>query len=296
MKPSLRLRVSAWTGLALLAALGAILLWNAINARLDREIFFQERGEITRTPADLGLPYEELSLTTADGVRLHAWFIPGSGKAGLVLSPGYTDAMSRVLKYAPFLHEAGYALLLYDPRGQGQSEGELYAFGAFQVADIEAGMAELRRRGIEQIALFGHSNGANATLRAAAAHPGEVFAVIADSPFANLALAARSPESDGALLNALFPLFAAVARLRLGFDLVGRTDALKVVERVSHVLFIHGTADRRVTYQNAELLYARAGEPKALWLVEGAAHVKAFDADPDAYARRVLDFLAANRP
>ncbi len=34
------------------------------------------------TPRDLGMPYEEVWLTTEDAVRLHCWFIPDSRRGG----------------------------------------------------------------------------------------------------------------------------------------------------------------------------------------------------------------------
>lgn len=298
MERKTALFVSPWTLLAAAFSVTAILLWNVINARLDQDIFFQDRGKITQTPADFELPYEELSLETADGIKLHAWFIPGAGPYGVVIAPGYTDSMSVVLKYAPFLHEAGYQLLLFDPRGQGLSEGELYAFGSFEPKDIEAGMNYLRSiRQVEHIALFGHSNGATATLIAAAQHPyPEVFAVVVDSPFANLKLASQSPEYRDPFLEVFFPLYATVAQVRLGFDLFRKTNALAVVSRVSHVLFIHGTADTKVTFFNSELLYEHAQEPKTLWLVEGVEHVKALDVDINLYGVKVLSLLNQFKP
>lgn len=298
MKHKMTLFVSPWALFATAFGVAAILLWNVINARLDQDIFFQDRGEITETPADLELPYEEISLETEDGIKLHAWFIPGDGPYGIVIAPGYTDSMSVVLKYAPFLHEAGYQLLLFDPRGQGLSEGALYAFGSFEPEDIEAGMNYLRNiRQVEHVALFGHSNGATATLIAAAQHPyPEVFAVVVDSPFANLRLASQSPEYRDPFLEAFFPLYTAIAQARLGFDLFRKTNALAVVDRVSHVLFIHGTADTKIAFFNSELLYERAQDPKALWLVEGVGHVKALDSDINSYAVKVLGFLNQFKP
>ncbi len=297
MDRHITLRLSPWTVAALALATGGVLLWNAINARLDADIFFQEQDPITQTPADFGIDYEELWLETSDGVRLHAWLVPGDHGAGIVMSPGYTDSMSVILKYVPFLHEAGYTLLLYDPRGQGESGGELYAFGAFQASDIAAGIGALRARGIDSVALFGHSNGASASLRAAAQHPfPETFAVVADSPFANLKLASQSPKYRDPGLALLFPLYAGVAELRLGFDLFQRTNVLRVIDSVSHALIMHSRDDTSVTVENSELLFARAAEPKALWLVSGAAHVQLYDAYPDEYAERVLDFLKRHRP
>lgn len=269
-----------------------------INERLDADIFYQPRGEITETPADYGMDYETLLLATEDGLRLHAWWVPGTSKDGIVMAPGYTDSMSIILKYGPFLNQAGYNLLFFDPRGQSESEGDLYAFGAFQKLDIEAAMRHLREeRDVENIALFGHSNGATAALITAADYPyPDVFAVISDSAFANLKLASQSPEYTDPFLEALFPLYTLVANMRLGFDVFEMTNVLNVIDRVSHVIFIHGTADEGITYNNSELLYELAQEPKELWLLEGVGHVQSINTEPDLYAEKVLNFLNNAKP
>ena len=58
------------------------------------------------------------------------------------------------------------------------------------------------------------------------------------------------------------------------------------------LLFIHGTADDLVPYQDSVDLHgAAASADKTLWLVPGAGHTTAYTAQPDAYLRRVLNFL-----
>jgi fermentation-respiration switch protein FrsA (DUF1100 family) len=49
---------------------------------------------------------------------------------------------------------------------------------------------------------------------------------------------------------------------------------LDVVDQIAPrpLLLIHGTADQRITEDQVRRLYAAAGEPKSLWLVEGATH------------------------
>lgn len=269
--------------------LGYLWLYGQINAKLDEEIFHQSRGEILGLPVDRGLPYENVSFPTAEGLTLRGWLLPSSPDKAIVLASGYTETRWNVLKYALFLHQAGYTLLLFDPRGTGESDGELYAFGAYEPEDIHSAIKYLKSKNYKKIGLFGHSNGATAALIAASQD--DILAVVADSPFANLRLAAKSAEREDLLLQLLFPLYNRVARARLGFDLFRRTNALRVINRVSRVLFIHGLADDYVAPENAILLYERASEPKELWLVPGAKHVESLDVAPEEYARRVSEFL-----
>ena len=41
-------------------------------------LFYPERGQ-ARSPADLGMPFEEVWLRARDGVRTQAWWIPADG-------------------------------------------------------------------------------------------------------------------------------------------------------------------------------------------------------------------------
>lgn len=285
------IRVPLGVLIAAVLLLGYLWLYGQINAKLDEEIFHQPRGEIPGTPADRGLPYENVSFPTAEGLILRGWLIPGSPDKAIILASGYTDTRWNVLKYAPFLQRAGFTLLLFDPRGTGESDGKLYAFGAYEPEDIHSAIKYLQSKNYKKIGLLGHSNGATAAL-IAASQDEDILAVVADSAFANLRLAAKSAEREDLLLQLLFPLYNRVARARLGFDLFRRTNALRVIKGVSHVLFIHGLADDYVAPENSVLLYERAGEPKELWLVPKAKHVESFDTQPEEYARRVSEFFA----
>jgi hypothetical protein len=54
---------------------------------------------------------------------------------------------------------------------------------------------------------------------------------------------------------------------------------------------IHGQADTYIKPEMARALFARAQEPKELWLVEGAKHNQALQVAAEEYQRRVLAFF-----
>ena len=54
---------------------------------------------------------------------------------------------------------------------------------------------------------------------------------------------------------------------------------------------IHGEADTYIKPEMAEALFARAREPKDLWLVPRAKHNQALHLAGDEYRRRVLEFF-----
>ena len=58
------------------------------------------------------------------------------------------------------------------------------------------------------------------------------------------------------------------------------------------LLLISPGEDRLVSPHQSQRMFRAAGEPKELFVVPGAAHAEAHLTAPEAYERRVLDFLA----
>ena len=82
-----------------------------------------------------------MTLVTRDGVELSAWYVPSLNRAAIVTFPrAWTIAQARMLV------SNGYGVLLVDPRGYGDSEGDPNAYGWGSTRDIDAAVAWLRRR------------------------------------------------------------------------------------------------------------------------------------------------------
>lgn len=73
----------------------------------------------SRTPADVGLRYREVTLRSADGVDLAAWWVPSRNRAAVALFHGSGSTRTAVLDQAAVLAERGYGVLLVDARGHG---------------------------------------------------------------------------------------------------------------------------------------------------------------------------------
>jgi uncharacterized protein len=137
------------------------------------------------TPADLGLPYERTTATTADGLELPAWFIPardGAAGPGVALVHGWESARDRTLPMAVFLHAAGFHCLTVDVRGHGDNPAEELpvSAGEFGADALAAVRALLARPEVTVGAVSGHSMGAVGAILAAAAEP-RVAALVATS-------------------------------------------------------------------------------------------------------------------
>ena len=75
--------------------------------------------------AALGTSYEDVSFTTADGLRLEGWYVPSKNGANVIVFPGRKGPQTP----ARILARHGYGVLLFDRRGEGASEGDPNALG-----------------------------------------------------------------------------------------------------------------------------------------------------------------------
>jgi alpha-beta hydrolase superfamily lysophospholipase len=243
-------------------------------------------------PGDLGLPYEEVRFRTDDGVTLSGWLIAAERetRAAVVLMHGYRwHRLPDLAEMVPWLRRR-YHLLQFDFRGHGASEAALVTLGALERRDIAAAVRFLLDRGYGPIALAGMSMGGAAAILAAPELP--VAAVIADAAFARL----RHPVANVMRREGL-PFAALGARLIVAAAAFrARVRIVDPIERVAGIaprgLLLIAPRDDRLTHHTQSMeLYRAAGDPKELYLVDGADHGGAHAVGGTAYEGRVLAFL-----
>ena len=255
------------------------------------------RRKAQNTPADHGLAYEEVTLTTSDGLNLAAWYIPNaSGRGTVIYCHGHTNHRGQMLEQAAFLHENGYSGLLFDFRRHGDSEGDLTTFGYYEWRDAQAALRHVvDERGEEgPVILWGVSMGAATALLTATEEP-EYDAVIAESSYY---AASETLRSD---LSRIFGLpkipfgflTGTITELRVGIK-IDSLDLGRAVAGLGEtaVLLVGGSADRRMPLSNNERLFERIpGARKEIYVAEGATHGDIWEMDREAYAEKVLAFL-----
>lgn len=244
----------------------------------------------------LGLPYEDVTFPTEGGLHLRGWFIPASNPTApaVLYAHGAGDDQRSGFYLVPFLHEAGYHVLLFSYRDFGASDrqGRGLTYGDSESQDIEAAVRFLREeRGIRRVGVIGYSVGASSAILAAA-RTSAIDAVVAVAPFA--CLQELWAESRPPPMPAFVPAFTfKLVSWRKGFT-AAETCPLLVVNRIAPrpLLLVHGTHDERVPFANSHRLFEAAGEPKALWLVEGATHESVKESLLNLYGPDLRAFLA----
>jgi len=73
-------------------------------------------------------------------------------------------------------------------------------------------------------------------------------------------------------------------------------DDLRPIDEIARIsprpiFILQGGQDTVIPPDSAQRLFNAAGEPRRLWIGEGAGHVEMFDLMPDEYIRRVIAFF-----
>ena len=240
---------------------------------------------------------EELTLTS-DGLSIAArmvWPDRAGPAPALILCHGFGSCKENHAAFAAQAAAQGWAVLSFDFRGHGASDGCL---DSRTIHDLAAALAWLQEQpGIDhgRIAVRGSSMGAYFAIHAARRWPALGCCV------------ALSPPDEGALTTLLRDAHdpaTAVGQWRcqgkgfprvMGCDLSCWLEANDVYTAAAGLapaplLLVHAAGDTAVPAQISEDLYGHAREPKSLWVLPAGDH-HSLSGDPEVTAR-TLDWLA----
>ncbi len=266
----------------LLAALiyGAMLL--LVYLYQDHLLFIpdQPSRRVEGTPADVGLLYEPVSLTTSDQVELDGWFLPAAASRGVILfCHGNAGNISHRFDSLLIFNQLGFSTLIFDYRGYGRSQGRPSEAGTYH--DAEAAWRYLvEERGVEpdHIILFGRSLGAAVAARLATVH--RAGGLILESCFTSV------PD----MAAHLYPLLPVRLLSRLRYNVL---DSLAQVS--CPLLVVHSRDDEIIPFSHGQRLFA-AGRPPRTFLELKGGHNEGFLVSGPVYVQGLAGFLAAHLP
>lgn len=269
--------------MALVRILGLVaIIYLALVAVL---YLFQERmvflpgigGGMLGTPADVSITFDEVWLDTADGERLHAWWLPHpAARATVLFSHGNAGNISHRIESLQIFHELGLNVLIYDYRGYGNSSGRPSEEGTYR--DVQAAWDWLvNDAGFapDEVFLFGRSLGG--AVAAWLATQVDAAGLILESSFTSV------PEL-GAEVYWWLPV-KLLARLQ--YDTRARLG-----ESDGPVLVVHSPDDEIVSFSHARQLLDAGGERAELLELSGGHNTGFLEARPvymqglDAFIRR----------
>lgn len=252
-----------------LAALAGWLYW------IQPRLIFYPMPTLQTTPADWGMAFEEVMLTTEDGLALHGWYLPAPGAdKTLLFFHGNAGNISHRGESLRIFHRLGLNVLIIDYRGYGRSEGDPDEQGLYR--DGRAAwryLTDERGIGAGDIIIFGRSLG------------GAVAAQLASEVNPNGLIIESSFSSARDFVRTTMPLLSYLVVLRYGFDSVAKLPQVHCP-----VLVMHSPEDEIMPYSLGEKLYQAAGPAKQFWPLRGD-HNGGFLRSQPGYEQRLVMFI-----
>lgn len=248
--------------------------------------------EYAVTPADYGIDYEEVSITTSDNLTLKGWYFTPKeiSYKMIIISDDGVGNMADLIEIATNFVSLGWNVLTYDYRGFGESDefeinNNFYIYSQFE-KDLNAAIDYSRKSHSKNrtLALYGQGIGASLSLAIGAIRSGEISKIIADSPYSTLddvQKAIKETEGKDVLLplgfdkNMLEPVYALEAK---GGSLNG-------------ILVIYGKDDPVYNGDMVKRITKIRSKITQTYVVKDATKDNTFTADKESYFRTIKDFL-----
>jgi len=295
MKRKTRLIVNVAISIILLAVIYVLNITrneahNLLTAPMDTREFPEE------TPADYNLPFEDVEITSTNGLKLAGWFVPSQNGAVIMMQHGYKSTRNELLNEAEMMYRHGYGILLTTVRAHDHSEGEMITFGMNEVNDLEAWYQYLVTRDDidpNKIGMLGNSFGGMLAIQYTAQNE-NIKALVADCAFSSLNDTVSTSVEYFTDLPAFpfAPLIVFWAEREAGFK-TEDIDATKWIAQISPrpVFLMQGGADVVISADSGQRLYDAAGEPKELWFDPELGHVEFDKERAEEFEKRVAEFF-----
>jgi uncharacterized protein len=237
------------------------LCWIGISAFQRSFLYFPGRIYVPLSEAHANESFEEISVSTADGLDLKGWYAPATTKPfTFVFFHGNGDSLSTASDAADPYIAAGYGFLIAEYRGYSGLPGKPTEAGLY--VDGRAYIDALTARGVksDDMILFGHSLGTGvATQMAEEFHVGGLILL---APYLSIAKMAQIK----------FPVFPT------GFVVLDRFENFKKMKNIHvPVLIATGAGDQLIPPSQGKQLFDLANEPRQYYSIPNRGHNDIFD-------------------
>jgi uncharacterized protein len=255
----------------------ALCLLAALRVFEHRSLYAPDLTDYPQNPLDamthhpLKASVQEVTITTADHLRLNAWFIPPKDRRPtVVFAHGNGGNIGdRYSMMVPFV-QVGYGFLAFDYRGYGKSEGHPSEEGLYR--DMEAAsqyLAQVQHIPVTRQIAMGESLGSAVAIHSASKNAYRAV-ILFSSMTAAPAVAEHLQSTDRMGWLGILPL---------SWLMYTKMDSLSKIGQVqSPLLIIHGEEDTMMPLRMPHALYEKAiSVPyKKLLIIPQAGHNDVF--------------------
>ncbi len=288
LKISRRKRLILWVTLIILA--GPCLIGCILPPVFALIVIFPDNTDLGDPPDG----FNQVTLTTADGVPLGAWYAPPTNSAAIILIHGAGGGRQSLRGYAEMLHENGFGVLALSARGYDDSDGQINRLGWQGTLDVGAAVAYLENQpDVTTIGGLGLSMGGNMLLGAAADYP-QIHAIASDG-----ASSRTVQEYKVRPAHRKFWRYWSIQVIDWSVQVLTDDeppppllDAMIEADTTRFLFIAAGDSAEETEFNQA---FATAvGERGSMWVVEGVGHLGGFAYRAEDYETRVIEFFEEN--
>ena len=257
-------------------ALVAYVVWALVLFFMQPKFVFRPIRDVCYTPGELGLDYEDVPFSAADGVKLHGWYVPAEDAHFPVLfCHGNGGNVAHRLDALDIFNRMGLNCFVFDYRGYGKSEGKPGEQGTYADARAACDWLQSHKKvPPDRIIILGKSLGASIAAHLAAERPAR--GLVLESGFTSYVDMGRR----------YYPYMPVRWFARFRYDTIGHIRRVKCP-----VLVLHSRDDTVVPFEFGRQLYEAAGEPKQFVELTGG-HNDAFLVCAELYENAWCKWLA----
>jgi pimeloyl-ACP methyl ester carboxylesterase len=259
----------------------ASIIWLSWN---EPRFLYHPSRSIDETPDRAGLHYENINLTTSDGVNINGWFVPGEDlseaghgvKLTVLFFHGNAGNISHRLEKLAIFRELGVDTFIIDYRGYGRSEGQPNEEGTYHDAQTAYEyLTQQRKVAPHSIIAYGESLGCAIATDLASKVP--VGGLVLEEGFA----------STAAVGQEMFPFLPVRWLVRNKYDTIAKLPGIHIP-----LLVLHSREDTLINFSHGQRLFAAANEPKQFVELRGG-HNDAFEVSALTYRAALSKFFVA---
>ena len=228
-------------------------LVGAMYLKQDSIVYFPEK-EISQTPRDVNLYYEDVTFRTKDGFVISGWYIPvKDAQKTVIFCHGNAGNLSHFMGHIKVFNDLKFNVLSFDYRGYGKSEGSPSEEGTY--LDAEAAWDFLvteYKMHPQDIIVVGYSIGG--AIATELAKRKRVATLIVESSFTSL------PD----LAKKYYPWLPVRLISKYEYASVDKLGSISYPK-----LFIHSQDDDIVPFEHGKALYEKASQPKEFLAIKG---------------------------
>lgn len=227
---------------------------------------------------------QKIHFTTQHHLKITGLYFPAKQPRtpAVIICHGSGQTIRSTARIAHWLHQEGFAVLTFDYRGFGESQGQLRSYQDL-THDLQSAMLFLLRQknvNTHRVGMIGLSLGTAPAIQIAASNR-QVKALLLQGTI----------YSGEQLLFGIFPdpWVKFLARYLVDLHCLNNQS---IIDRLQCPIFIIQEAEDWITLpQDGARLFREAPEPKSFWYVPNVGHLDTILHYPEEYRRKVTHFF-----